>query len=473
MSHYILNPVSGIWYLIMRKVFKWTIRIFAGIILFCLLLTPFLFEKIDRTPYKEMPYYKEMSAQLDTFRLDTLNQKGSYFKAGWSKKNITPSYLPTLAGYGIRDKTSCLHDSVFVRVFVFDNGKNKVAFVSADLLIFPPIVEEKLREATKNMGYNTEDLYLTATHSHHAPGGWAQGPAGRVLAGKYNEEYVTLIVNAIVSAIAEAQQNLEEAEIGLGKIKAERFVRNRINMPDSKTDPWIRVFKVRKKSGKEAALISYSAHANCLKIEYTCLSGDYPAQMLSKIEKAGEVDFALYAAGMVGSHVPSTSNTAFSIEGLENEAFITTYGDSLANLINKNLDSIQLDSGKLLCTTVLDLPLREPHLKISKDWRVRPWVFNLLFGDYDPKIKILKINDVLFVGTPCDFSGELMFDLNKLCKERNIKLVITSFNGGYIGYVNVDKYYDENKGETRDMNWFGPYNQAYFTEILQRILKKI
>lgn len=457
----------------MKRVLKLTGKILIGAIIFLLLLSPFLFEKIDRTPYKEMSYYKEMSAQLDTFQLDTLNQKGLYFKAGWSKKNITPSYLPVLAGYGLRDKTSCIHDSVFVRIFVFDNGKNKVAFVSTDLLIFPPIVEEKLRELTKKMGYQPEDLYLTATHSHHAPGGWAKGPAGRVLAGKYNEQYVNQLVTTIVSGIAEAQSNLEEAEVGFGKIKAERFVRNRINMPDSKVDPWIRVFKIKKKSGKEAALITYSAHANCSKIEYTCVSGDYPAQMLSQIEKAGKVDFALYAAGMVGSHVPAVSKTAFSIDGLENEAFFSAYGDSLANIINKNLDSISLAPGKSFSSGILDLPLREPHLKISKDWRVRPWVFNLLFGDSDPKIRVLKINDVLFIGTPCDFSGELMFDFNKLCKERNINLVITSFNGGYIGYVNADKYYDENKGETRDMNWFGPYNQAYFTEIIQRILKKI
>src|ERR1700752_3126428 len=100
----------------MKKALKWTFRIFAGLLIFCLLISPFLFEKIDRTPYQEMSYYKEMSTQLDTFRLDTAGQKGSYFKAGWSKKNITPSYLPVLAGYGVRDKTNCIHDSVFVRI---------------------------------------------------------------------------------------------------------------------------------------------------------------------------------------------------------------------------------------------------------------------------------------------------------------------------------------------------------------------
>ncbi len=431
-------------------------------------MTPFLIEKIDRTPYKEMAYYKEMTTQLDTFQLDTLHQRGPYFKAGWAKINITPSYLPVMAGYGLREKTTCVHDSVFVRTFVFDNGIKKVAFISADLLIFPPIVEEKLLSLTKNMSYRYEDLYLTATHTHHAPGGWAEGPAGRVLAGEYNEAYVNEIVAAIIASIVEAQSSLEDAEIGLGEINAARFVRNRINMSDSKVDPWIRVLKVKKKSGKEAALITYSAHANCCKAAYTCVSGDYPGRMLSQIEKTGKVDFSLYAAGMVGSHVPATSK-----EGFINDAYFNAYGDSLATLINNGLDSIKLSSSNSICSAVLKLPLREPHLKISKDWRVRPWVFNMLFGNYNPKLKILKIGNVLFIGTPCDFSGELMFDLNKLAKEKQVKLVITSFNGAYVGYVNVDKYYDEDKAETRDMNWFGPYNQAYFTEIIQRILKKI
>lgn len=452
----------------MKKVFKWPIRIFVGLLLFCLVLTPFLFEKVDRTPYREMSYYKEMMTQLDTFQLDTVVQKGDYFKAGWSKKNITPAYLPVLAGYGLRDKTTSIHDSVFVRAFVFDNGKNKAAFISVDLLIFPPVIEERLRIRTRNMGYKAENLYLSATHTHHAPGGWAEGSAGEILAGNYNEKYVNQVVDAIVDAIKEAEETLEEAETGLGLFDGTNFVRNRINMPDSKIDPWVRVLKIRKKSGKEAALIVYSAHATCLKMNYTCLSGDYPGRMVSELEKMKKVEFALYAAGMVGSHTPKQT-----MQDLENEFLVNDYGDSLAKLISKGIDSINLHSGNELCSTMLDLPLREPHLKISKDWRVRPWLFKFLFGAFDPKIRILKINDVLFIGTPCDFSGELMKDFEVLSKERNCKLVITSFNGGYIGYINVDKYYDEDKAEVRDMNWFGPYNQAYFTEIIQRILKKI
>jgi neutral ceramidase len=455
----------------MKKILKWILRILVGLLLFCTVLLPFLFEKIDRTPYKETNYYKEMLAQLDTFHLDTAIQKGSYFKAGWAKKNITPAYMPDLAGYGLRDKANCLHDSVFTRAFVFDNGKNKAVYVSVDLLIFPPVVEERLRAQAVNLGYVPDNFYLSATHTHNAPGGWAEGPAGRVLAGAYQEEYVTRLVSDIITAIKTAETNMEEAETGITEINAPDYVRNRINMPDSKIDAWIRIMKIRKKSGKEAALIVYSAHANCLKASYGCLSADYPGEMIPLIEQAGKVEFAMYSAGMVGSHIPKpiVKNNA----DLQNAVYIHAYGDSLAKIINKGMDSIKFQPGNALCTGVLDLPLRAPHLKISEDWRVRPWVFDLLFGPYDPKIRILKINDALFIGMPCDFSGELMKDFDSLCQDKKIKLIITSFNGGYIGYINVDKYYNTPKAEMRDMNWFGPYNQAYFTEIVQRILKKI
>ncbi|HWZ22814.1 MAG TPA: neutral/alkaline non-lysosomal ceramidase N-terminal domain-containing protein, partial [Cytophagaceae bacterium] len=334
----------------MKKALNWTIRIFVGLLVFCLILIPFLFEKIDRTPYREMGYYKEMRAQLDTFQLDTIVENGAYFKAGWSRKNITPAYLPVMGGYGFRDKTTSIHDSVFVRAFVFDNGKNKAAFISVDLLIFPPVIEAQLRSLAKNMGYKAENLYLSATHTHHAPGGWAEGVAGKVLAGNYNEQYVKQVVDAIISAIKEAEGTMEEAETGLGLFDGTNFVKNRLNMPDSEVDPWVRVLRIRKKSGKEAALIVYSAHSNCLKMTYTCLSGDYPARMISQLEKAQKIEFAMYAAGMVGSHIPKQTK-----KDIENEPFVNDYGDSLAKLINKGLDSIELKPGNELCSAILDL----------------------------------------------------------------------------------------------------------------------
>ena len=49
--------------------------------------------------------------------------------------------------------------------------------------------------------------------------------------------------------------------------------------------------------------------------------------------------------------------------------------------------------------------------------------------------------------------------------------MITSFNGGYMGYVTKDEWYDEDLYETRTMNWYGPYNGAYFEELIEGIIE--
>jgi neutral ceramidase len=49
-------------------------------------------------------------------------------------------------------------------------------------------------------------------------------------------------------------------------------------------------------------------------------------------------------------------------------------------------------------------------------------------------------------------------------------LIITSFNGGYAGYITPMKYYDQNGYETRVMNWFGPGNGEYFSECVRRMV---
>ncbi|MNF00811.1 hypothetical protein D3C80_1996990 [compost metagenome] len=51
-------------------------------------------------------------------------------------------------------------------------------------------------------------------------------------------------------------------------------------------------------------------------------------------------------------------------------------------------------------------------------------------------------------------------------------LFITSFNGAYVGYITPDVYYDSVRSETREMNWFGPYNGRYFKEVVNGMLTK-
>ena len=60
-----------------------------------------------------------------------------------------------------------------------------------------------------------------------------------------------------------------------------------------------------------------------------------------------------------------------------------------------------------------------------------------------------------------------MAPLDSYAKARGLNLIVTSFNGGYIGYVTADKWYNLDKYETVAMNWFGPYKGAYFQEAIK------
>ena len=121
----------------------------------------------------------------------------------------------------------------------------------------------------------------------------------------------------------------------------------------------------------------------------------------------------------------------------------------------------------------LALPLPEPQVKISQDWAIRPYLFKAIAGDYKVYISILQIGSIVFVGIPADFSGELAIPLYKEARELGLNLIITSFNGGYIGYVIRDQWYDLNKYEARAMSWYGPHNGSYLSEVVSRILKAL
>jgi len=120
----------------------------------------------------------------------------------------------------------------------------------------------------------------------------------------------------------------------------------------------------------------------------------------------------------------------------------------------------------------MDVPLRNAHWRFSESWRFRPWVFNWLSEESFHFITALRIGNIVFTGTPCDFSGELISEIENGV-DKNVNLLVTSFNGGYIGYITKDCWYDLKEYETFMMNWFGPNNGQYFVQLIQELVNII
>ena len=452
----------------MQRFFKYLLRFLFVLIGLIALLLVFTLAPVDNTPYQQTEYYQKAQENLSHIAQPPASNPKDTLKAGWAKVNFTTVYSTPTAGYGAREGRhwQAVLDSVFVRAIVLHNGTTKAAIVSADLLIIPPAVTEQLKKRLAEVGFSWENVYTGATHSHNSLGGWASGWTGEMFGGKYDPKIVTYITDKILTAIKAASQNLAPVQIGYGQMYQADMIRNRLVGDKGTIDAFIRLLKFQKESGESALLCTYAAHATTLDADQEkILSRDYPGALVDSLEHKS-ANFALFMAGAVGSMGPLGEEKNDTLQ-LRNEAI------GLQLEIEHNLKRVQVSTNSTLNIVTLPLPLREPHARIADNWRFRPWVFKKLFGDYPADLKALRIGNVVLVGTPCDFSGELVTNFQKVSAKKGVNLVITSFNGGYIGYITPDKYYHMDSYETRTMNWFGPQNEAYLSEMIDKLVEKL
>jgi hypothetical protein len=87
-------------------------------------------------------------------------------------------------------------------------------------------------------------------------------------------------------------------------------------------------------------------------------------------------------------------------------------------------------------------------------------------------LDITLVGDILFISSSGELSGVFYEAWDALAEERGLKLVVTVFNGSYIGYITPDELYDAQFHEVREMNWFGPGNGQYFDRLIQDVIRK-
>ena len=184
------------------------------------------------------------------------------------------------------------------------------------------------------------------------------------------------------------------------------------------------------------------------------------------LEETREIDFAVYGAGAVGSMSPRT-------RAKKGEQKVNEISYGLFERIIPAYRSMGVRYEYKVDSKKLDIELREQSFKINSYFILRPWLFKLLVGDTPKYLSYLRIGENLIIGTPCDFSGELIGPIEKSISNKKLNLMINSFNGGYVGYITDDKWYDKNDintYETYTMNWYGPYNGLYFSRLIKKII---
>lgn len=436
-------------------------KILFGIFLFVFIVAIFTLTTVDRSPIQEQEFYKETFLELDNLQFQ--GSETSVWFSGWGKANVTPDEPVALVGYAPRGNYEFVQDSSYVKALALSNGKTTIAWLSYELLIVHPHLAKEVQLAIQENEFPIDQVIFTATHTHAGMGGYMPGPLGEIAFGGYQEETVELIVGKTMAALTQALNSRDTTSIQFRKVDGSGYVANRFIKEDP-IEPSIRQLIFTKKSGEKATFFTYSAHATILSSKFMGLSGDYPYYLMEDLEN-GEFDFAMFAAGTVGSHRPlATGNTPKQV---------MEYAHHLDSVMQIKMTYFSTVNNHKIEIGSLPIALRDPHLRVSDNLRIRPWLFNYLLGETNVHFDITLLGNTLLIASSGEISGVFFEKWEKQAKELGLNLIITTFNGGYMGYITPDEYYDRNFHEVREMNWYGPGNGQYYDDLITGMIDKV
>lgn len=144
---------------------------------------------------------------------------------GTGKGDITTNFKGIgLLGYGLPQHHLLGIDTpLYARAFVFEqlDKCNKVCFVNCELGFITPSLKQGvlsyLEKYHPDLQYNTNNLLLSAQHTHCGPSGYSYHIIYNISTPGFHQGVYDKIVNGIIESILEAEKNKQKANIELGK----------------------------------------------------------------------------------------------------------------------------------------------------------------------------------------------------------------------------------------------------------------
>jgi hypothetical protein len=457
-----------------KRLLRISLRVLAGLMVLVVVTAILCLGGVDSRPYFREPYYTKTIAQLRASAETNTPARGE-LAAGFGRARLTPTVnvpqdapaqgqfrsLP-LAGYGNRHGRPAkgVHDDLYIKAVALRVQGRVGVMVGADALIIPAeVADQAIRRLVQESGLSREQIYLGATHTHCSLGGWGEGAVAESFAGGFQPEARVWFSDCIVAAVREALGDLKPARFGHGHFAAAQFIRNRLVGDLGKVDPEFSYAVLKQDPGKLAVLGVYGAHATILSSDMMEFSADYPGYWQRAVEQATG-GLAEFLAGGVGSQSP--------VPGERGLAGAEQMGQALARMLIERLPQTPLTNSVTFGMLGLDVTMPPLNVRVSDSVRLRPWLAGRLVPARSHSfMQVFRIDDSVWISTPCDFSGELALGIKDFLQARGSSATITSFNGDYVGYVIPARYYHLNGYEPRLMSFFGPNVPDYFDELIR------
>jgi len=238
-------------------------------------------------------------------------------RAGAAAVNITPSLGISIRGYFQKRLARDVHDDLYAKSLVLDDGTIKLAMVVCDLVGASRKYLDKAKELiNERCGIPPSHTLICCTHTHTGP-------------DVDDMDYGEFLIQKIADSVQLADNRLEEAEIGFEREEEAKPLGNRrffmkdgtvwtnpgilnpnIVKPAGPVDPEVGVICVRKPNGKTISLlVNYAMHYAGLsptekREDMYMISADYFGVFSEIIQRIrGEEFVAMLANGASGDVV--------------------------------------------------------------------------------------------------------------------------------------------------------------------------
>jgi len=369
----------------------------------------------------------------------------STFQVGVAVRDITPEPGVPMWGYSERvaPATGVL-DPLYAKCVVFRAGDKTAVLVALDLGRVP--LDDsiaRIRERAKGAG--VDYVFLTATHTHHAPVMEAPGAP-----------HVQMIETAIGDCIEEAVGKLEPARIGIGRTQTDiahnrrklledgrcfMLWRNEEKVPTKPVDKEVSIIKIAAEDGTPRAyLVHYACHPVVMGQTNMDYSADYVGEMarLAKEKTGAECVFLQGGCGNINPYLDKTRMDEGAVEAMR------SVGKTVADAILAAVDAIAVEAPQ-----APQLYFMEKRIVVGSRWdvtdpgsvdalrQVHGPMFDIYINDVGPNLavplNILLINDTFaFVGMPGEIFVQYQLALKTGSPLRDTFLC--GYTGGYYGY---------------------------------------
>ena len=391
--------------------------------------------------------------------------RAGQLRAGAARVDITPAADAALPMGGYAGRTQgfrVIHDNVYVRAIVLDDGVTQAALVAWESLFVPDAVwAETSQRIAAEAGIRPENLLLSAVHDHSAPIlGLAQTVAAKTVA------YTKSVEDAAVAAVRHARSQLQPARFGIRTGTAYVNVNRREPVPgrglwlgyneEGPSDKTVTVLRFDDLAGRPIAFwINYPVHAVVMGpenlqvtgdlagatsrfVEQHYLGKDHPrsdggSRLRLRPEERAEGDVvAVWTSGAAGDQNPVST-----VNG-EDFGMVDALGKILGEAVVRAAGGIKTSAEARIqgAQQVVTCPGRrvEPGPTPRAEYQ---------FTDADPvniRLGLLTINDVALAGV----SGEVFTLIaQRLKREAPVyQTVMVTHTNGSSGYIPNDAAFD-------------------------------